>query len=348
MTCPFAQPNRRATGFTVVEMMIVISLLAILVSIVIVAMSRVQLSAQRTETTSTLRHMVGGYNAYSQDHRNRLMPGYLDQQYIQDLRINAERPDGTRFIRDFDDAGEPYEDISSYVWRLAPYLDFDWHAMLADYPSGRTISRLESDLIGDDPVYGPSSFGGDFNDASVRAISMVPSIGLNSIFLGGDTRHGGTYANERHPWHNDVIDGTTEKLAATRYTEVRNPAQVIVFAPTGRAATGGNETYITPNWTDHPIGYPELRAPFLQRVNGVWIAESRQWRVGRYKEIDRRVTGEYGEGAGLPIMRWGTGVMPVAHLDGSATVEDIELLSTDMRRWAPDETGMVAPEIQLE
>jgi hypothetical protein len=80
----------------------------------------------------------------------------------------------------------------------------------------------------------------------------------------------------------------------------------------------------------------ELPKPSCQRVS---------------KGIDRLDTGEYGSvagpGAGLPIMRWGTGVLPVAHLDGSAMVENIGVLSTDMRRWAPDETGTVIPEVEL-
>jgi hypothetical protein len=47
-------------------------------------------------------------------------------------------------------------------------------------------------------------------------------------------------------------------------------------------------------------------------------------------------------------MRWGTGVLPIAHLDGSAMVENMELLSTDMRRWAPNESGTVAPQVQVD
>lgn len=353
MKCPWTtHTGRPRSGFTVIEMMIVVAILAVLVSIVIVSMSRVRLSAHRAETVNSLRQMVGGYSAYMNDHRQRLMPGYIDPDTVRELRINAQRLDDQRFIADFDDENEPYEDLSSYVWRLAPYLDFNWLVMFSDYPSGHTLSRLEEDLIaanGAEPEFGPASYNGKI-EPDQRAASMIPAIGLNSIFLGGDTRHGGSYASSRHPWHEDVANGTVEKLAATRYTEVRNPSQIVVFAPTGRADANldSEKPYIEPTWTDHPIGYAELRAPFLQRNdNGVWIADRRQWRVGQYMEIERRESGAYDEGAGLPIMRWGGNVLPVAHLDGSAMMEDIELLSTDMRRWAPNETGTTPPQVEL-
>jgi prepilin-type N-terminal cleavage/methylation domain-containing protein len=353
-------PFAAASGFTITEMLIVVALLAVLISLVLVSVSHFRLSALRTDTTNALRQMVGGYSAYMNDNNQRIMPGYLDaddqNNFVQQLRLNADRPDEERFITDFDDDDQPYADLSSYVWRLAPYLDFHWRTPFTDYRNNHTMDRLDRDL--QSAWYGPASYQGPLDqgdDVTMRALSMIPSIGLNSIFLGGDTRHGGALANGLHPWHPNVVDGTRTRIAATRYTEVRNPSRIIVFAPVSRASTASFDelnpeaTYHRPNWADHAIGYPELRPPFVARNNsGVWMSQHRQWAVGRNEQIVRRDTGEYGNGAGLPIMRWGAGKLPVAHLDGSATVEDIGPLSADMRRWAPDEAGTVLPAVELD
>ncbi len=149
------------------------------------------------------------------------------------------------------------------------------------------------------------------------------------------------------------MDGGQEKIAATRFSEVKNPAQLIVF---GTAARANDDTFPSePDGSDvayaseDRLGYVELRPPFTDfddtNGNGVfdpgetWTEMSRQWAIGKHLEVVRTATGDYADLTGLPVSRWGANRLPVANLDGSTGVEETSVLAVDMRRWSPFQIG---------
>jgi prepilin-type N-terminal cleavage/methylation domain-containing protein len=308
----------RNKAFTLMELMVVVAIIALLVGLVIVSMRGVRASATRSESLGALRQMALAHGQYSDDHRGRLLPGYLDQIALQNLNITAKLEDGTRL--DSTDCAGGICDASSYVWRLAPYLDDAWLTFFADTIEGpRSVFAAEHGTGSHGPA-GSSDYDGG---ASER-----PSYGLNSIFVGGDSWHGGSDIADLNPWTNP-----SAKIAATRLSEVKNPSRLIVFAPTAKAGSG--EVY-----EDSEVGFCELRPPYLEfdAVTDSWVTP--QWRVGAGGLVEQTSNGAYADGAGLPIARSGQGLMPVAHLDGSAVVVEISTLSRDMRHWSPFEVGL--------
>jgi len=341
---------RTRNAFTIVELLLVIAIIALLIGLVIVAMGGVRNSANRTESANALRQMIAGYNAYSADHRQTLMPGYIDSGLIGN---GPGQLDLTVRIAGVSDPLNA-EDSAGYVWRMAPYLDNAWRTLMTDYRSRGLLTRMTGEFDGDtvpDPVYGPGTVQGP-NDLGIGG---VPSFGLNSIFVGGDTSHGGSAVVSQHPWSGpEGFERTIrerERLAATRLSEVRNPAQLIVFGPVARAnadAGAGETDPYEAAINDVFLGYVELRAPYTQQVNAdsttAWT--NQQWEVGTGGKIVATSSGSYGGGgvgAGLPIVRWGTTQYPVANLDGSTSIEDIGVLSNDMRRWSPFTVGIDPP-----
>lgn len=336
------QAARRPAGFTVVELLVVIGLVALLVSLVIVSMAGIRAAANRADSVSALRQMISGYTLYSNDHQQHLLPGYILPEmidpnlsppagWIEDLPLEGRLADRTPL--------EP-GDLSSYVWRLAPYLDHEWRTMFADYKNPATMSRLDEAYV--DGWYGPASaLTEPFN------LATMPSFGLNSIFLGGDTLHGGEYALDRSPWQEEVPEGGAV-MAATRLAQVKNPAWITVFGPVGRLSSSPTpeDPYERIDEFEHELGYMELRPPFVERGYSTNIWVGRQWQIGLESRIERPVDAaspQPGEGVGLPIVRWGTSEYPIARLDGSADVVEIGELSSDMRRWSPFETGLDVP-----
>jgi prepilin-type N-terminal cleavage/methylation domain-containing protein len=192
------RPDRRR-AFTLLELLVTIGIIALLASLVIVALGGVSDGANRAESTNALRTMMAGYTAYTTDHKQRLLPGYVSTGTLADLGIEARYKDGT--------IADP-ENTKSYVWRLAPYVDHNWQTMFVDYHSREALSSVTS---------GP--------ELDYARIAEEPSFGINSLFVGGDDVHGPV---QKNPWYpanpNDV-------LAATRQSEVKNPSRLIVFAP---------------------------------------------------------------------------------------------------------------------
>ncbi len=294
--------NKRA--FTLLELLVSISLIMLLVTFVAVALKGVRGSANRAESLSALRQMTLAYAGYSADHNQRLMPGYLDETFLIRLAITARLPGGTVVDR---------VDAQSYVWRLAPYVDNTWQTFYVDLRDASLLARLQGKYDEDPPVLGPSGA------SDIGRISERPAFGMNSIFVGGDTTHGGAAATPFHPWNTAGRDS----IAATRLSEVKNPSRLILFAPA--AKVGGD---------DADGGFCELRPPFLPDDNGDWTLQ--QWAIGPGGKID--FTGQARE-AGQPVDRSGKGILPVALLDGSSGVEPFANIATDMRRWHPFEVG---------
>ncbi len=317
---------RKNRGFTLIELMVGIAVIALLVALVAVSLKAVRDGARRTRSLNALKQIMLAYRSYSDDNRGQLLPGYIDETLLNDLSIRVVLPDGTVLCNP--NTGEclcngGICDAGSYVWRLAPYLDNAWQAFYTDTNDTGLMAELEADYGAG--IYGP------FGDPD-GGISERPTFGLNSIFVGGDSVHGGTYATDRHPWTGDpdVIP-----LAATRFTQVKNPARLIVFGAAAKADAGGTIVY-----DDESLGFCELRAPFLTLNPDQWI--NPQWLVGTGGLVEQTSTGEYADGAGLPIMRHGNNVLPIGMLDGSTAAESLSNLSRDMRRWSPFEVALRA------
>ena len=331
---------RRA--FTMIEMLITVGLILLLASLIIVALRGVRGSANRVVSANALRQMCLAYNAYSADNEQQLMPGYVSATMLKQLGINPKLPTGVPFNDPTDPDWDDPNDASSYVWRLAPYLEYDWRTFFVDYRSPALMGKVTTEFEND--IYGPGSADWEAKPSQM-GISLVPSFGLNTIMLGGDDVHGGNAVTTLNPW-----DNPGNKLAATRFSEVKNPSMLIVFAPSvhfgERDGDTANDLF---DYEDNPplpmaglhLGYCELRPPKLY-VNGDW---ERQWRVqsnqvvvadGDFSATDAK---DRPIGGGWPIARWDQDKLPVGHLDCSVTTELITNLAEDMFKWSPWETG---------
>ena len=319
-------------GFTLIEVMVVIAVIALLVSLVFVALKSSSAAASRTESLNSLREIIRGYRAYSDDHRGHLMPGYIGQ----DLMANGEPFEDLRVRVPLGDPAAPKTvwvdleniDAQSYVWRLAPYVNHVWDTFYKELGDEGLREQLKAERGA--TILGP--YGQYITDIPPPAtlipggIAERPTFGMNSIFVGGDSVHGGIYATDRHPWQNDE-----KPIAATRFTQVKNPTRLIVFGSAAKVLPGGGP----PTYDDTALGFCELRAPFLNESSGEWA--SLQWIVGENGLIEEPSTDQYG--AGIPIDRHGNGLIPVANLDGSTAAVKLYELSTDMRMWNPWAVG---------
>ena len=312
--------SRRA--FTLIELLVVVAIIAVLIGILAFSLRGVRAAATRTVSLGALRQIMMGYSGYTQDHSGQLLPGYIGA----DLFNTNEPFDNLRVS--FFSGGQlsNTEDKQSYVWRLAPYLDGGWQTFFEDMNDIGAMSEFEAEY---DDLQAGASFNPD-------GLSERPSFGLNSIFMGGDSVHGGPIA-ALHPWTNPA-----NKIAATRLSEVVNPVRVIVFGPAAKAAANADDVYDEP-----AVGFCELRPPLLQRPDPSVIWTMLQWEIGANGLVESTVNQGDDAPAGLPIARTAGDVLysgkesiPVGHLDGSTGTPTLADLSKDMRRWDPFEVAL--------
>lgn len=321
---------RGGRGFTITELMIVIAILFLLVGLALVAMRAVKKNADRLQSTNALKQMMSAYISYSTEHKGRLMPGYID---LADIGTNSGQIDIKAELK----SGHVLnaQDTSSYVWRLAPYLDHNWQVMFTDYRSAGLLTRLEDEYGAGDAsgIYGPDVA----NPPTTLGIASVPSYGLNSLFLGGDSTHGP--ATGMAPWK----VGVTKPLAITRMSDAKSPAKLVVFAPAAWCSGGLDVMGKIDPGTQVRLGYPELRPPMVGLGGGPYTAPdgtllTRNWSFNGAENLTE-VDPAYAD-AGLPVDRLGDDKIAIGHLDGSVDTQFAKRLAEDMSLWDP---RMVSP-----
>ncbi len=315
MTHAHRRTTLRPNGFSLIELLMVIAILFVLVGITLVALRSARVGATRAQTLNTMRGMMTAYSAYATEHNGRLMPGFIRDTDIGtgpgQLDIKARLKSGYNLVPG---------DVASYVWRLTPYMDHNWVAVMEDYRDPQLVGRLETEF-GDGSAAG--TYGAATAGPAQLGIARIPSIGLNSINLGGDSFHGPA---DHSPWN----DGK-RPYVASRLSDVLNPTKIIVFG----TSEARNVPLPAPTGTPSTLGYCELRAP--QAFDGAGNPVS-QWTIDTVSgsPTEGQVLWGAGGPGGTPLARLGDDRIPIAHLDGHVTTETLGRLSVDLSRWIPD------------
>jgi prepilin-type N-terminal cleavage/methylation domain-containing protein len=331
-------------GFTITELLAVIAIIGVLVGLVLVSMRGLRQAGLQTRQLSDLRQIVAAHRAYGDDNDARLLPGYIGEDLMAAdkpfANLKVHSPDGMEI--------DVPKDKQSYVWRLAPYLGQSWRFLFT--AAGESDASAQLDQEYGEQVYGPGSAGP--NDIG---ISEHPAFGLNSVFLGGDSIHGGAWAIARNPWDPTATD-EPPILAATRMAQVKNPAKCIAFAPTARASEStllepdgdleiahDETSFGTSGIAKSQVGFAYLSPPYthLDVDTDRWLdGDSRWWRTTTGGDVQRLDGAQYTDpGVGLPICRSKPAYLPVAMIDGSTVVEYLPEISRDMTRWSPFEVA---------
>jgi prepilin-type N-terminal cleavage/methylation domain-containing protein len=68
--------RRKSKGFTLVELLVVIGIIALLIAILLPALSRAREQAKNTQCLSNLRQLATVYQFYANDNQDRIPIGY--------------------------------------------------------------------------------------------------------------------------------------------------------------------------------------------------------------------------------------------------------------------------------
>lgn len=182
------QPNRSRpqSGFTVIELLVVVALVTLVVSLAIPATRSVRNRAAQAVEVSAARQLLVGWTSYATDHAGAILPGYRNG------------------LPAFDENGEPIASqtigvaAARYPWRIAPYLNHDFRGLYLD-ANLRTLDELAA------------------TDRSnyLYQTSVFPSLGLNTTFVGGDENDGAFSPAYLNVYGKFFVD----RLSRVRHTE---------------------------------------------------------------------------------------------------------------------------------
>ncbi len=190
-------------GFTLVELLVVVAVIAVLVSILLPALGHARRSARQVHGMSNLRQVLMGYRYYTDESNGSIMYGYLPGGDVEGQYFLIRDPDSGHTF------GPPVN--QRYPWRLSPYVRNVWGVLYSHRPP-RDVP-LSTD---------------ETNDAFMKAyyISIEPTFGINAVFVGGyaglyqgfEPLGGGSYAPKRNAH------------VVFREAEVQRTAELITFA----------------------------------------------------------------------------------------------------------------------
>ncbi len=326
---------RRSRGFTIIELLVVVGIIAILTSLVVTAVFRGMAQSKKTRELNRLRQIHVGWTVYANNNNDACVPGFVDPGVQAAWKLKYRYQDGNDL---------PPELAQTYLWRLAGYIGYAIDPVLGGREDYQFTLDTSEFLPPDVPVALPAEILPGLAMAGAGA-AFQPGFGYNAFYLGGWWSSASGVPQMR------FVDGTyTEsngavvrgRLVSRHVAGVQRPSEVIAFASSTYYGVGfhGDPDDFIPGaaWvTPNRLGSQDIwgfGGAILQGVDAAasfldgGLVGGKQSLVGSYEV--------YVDGAAVPLRRYGE-LVATGKVDGST--ESIGLAGlTDMRRWIPAAT----------
>jgi len=155
----------RARGFSLLELVIVIAIVAALLALALPVLRGVHLRSKKTRELSNLRQVGMAWMMYAQSNNDAALPGYLDPSVQKDWEVVYEYPRAVSGVRGVVGRQIPMDIAAPWTWRLMPFLG-DAGALLRGHLGEDDLDMLT--LI---------EHAGD--------VALEPAFGYNGVYIGG-------------------------------------------------------------------------------------------------------------------------------------------------------------------
>lgn len=219
--------EHKRAGFTLIELLVVIAIIALLIGILLPALSKARIMGKQTREMGAAKQYITGYSNYYGENRDAVMIGYISWQWA----AHSEAQYDSRQIRtlpmDPTDKGKFMGGgcTKIWTWRIAHY-GVDAKGLQID---DATYSKFLARTKMPDSGLGTRLNNYDNNNTYQMAMAVHPTFGMNTVYVGGNYMRG-AYPNSTTSSVGGQPNSSGGKFFVQRADEVRRTDRLLVFA----------------------------------------------------------------------------------------------------------------------
>ncbi len=232
-------------GFTIVEMLTVVAIIALLMGMLLPALSGAKKTSQKLKELSALRQIGVAWHQYAFSQGDAALPGFLEPGVQEAWNAQYEFIDGSLIppAPAFDMAGENL--AGPWTWRLLPYLDYN-HQMIHGYVDEVDFDRTSMTAAKIDPD--------ELLAEEAKQIAFAPGFGYNAIYVGGwwemTPVEGAETEIPRYKFYDATADldgdsniGSKEyaRVVVRSVSQIRRSTELVIFCSSSDALEPGTE-----------------------------------------------------------------------------------------------------------
>jgi prepilin-type N-terminal cleavage/methylation domain-containing protein len=315
--------HRLDGGFTIVEMLVVIGVLALLMAILVPALSGAQKKGRKLRELSALRQIATAWDLYSNANTDKVLPGYLERDVQARWKVSFEYPDHEH-VPPAPGYGPADPNLAGpWTWRLMPYLDYN-QEMVHGHVDDPERDRLNMSL-----------------PAVALAIAEQPGFGYNAFYVGGWWEMVGA-SLARYRFCDATVAGLPRVVVSTSIGTIQRSSDLVIFCSSSILPRGvyrrwpdtlpGAHYVVPPTLADDPQWSVPGASGGPGPIAGAGIgaqASAPTVTAGNYDPTSLEVLAR--DGAAAPIGRYNR-LIALLFADGHTGNETPGALR-DMRRW---------------
>ena len=315
-------------GFTIVELLVTIGVIAILMGLLISGLRGAMGSARKTRELNGLRGVYAAWYQYANTYDEAILPGFLDTATQNTWKVGYTNASGKSLSPAL---------AQTYPWRLARFLDDPYGTMLGYLDSDVTDANDEPCGEWDGGPSHPDWMSGAFGTGG-SAMALQPAFGYNAFYFGGWYKNAiPSFADAS--WTTATGGNVTGRLVCTRLANISRPSELVVFASSTLRDPGTYRTSSRPEdripgcpWITPPqLGTAAIWEPYMGSQQSLDAAGSAPFNFMRQAGMTDTGILQVNSQQGVPVRRH-NGLVAIVRADGATESMGIGTLM-NMERW---------------